>query len=172
MKRTALIIIAFAVTFSAGFFFQTIITKQPDKNTDIIHTDNYHKTKKEKTLKLGAFSVSLNVEDIKASRRFYENLGFRVFGGEVRKNYLILKNENSLIGLFHGMFENNILTFNPGWDESAHNMEEFDDVRKIQRELKNKSIRLTAEADEHTTGPAYIMLTDPDGNTILIDQHR
>jgi catechol 2,3-dioxygenase-like lactoylglutathione lyase family enzyme len=125
-----------------------------------------------KTMKLGAFSVSLNVKDINASKQFYENLGFTVFAGGMEKNYLIMKNENSLIGLFHGMFKNNILTFNPGWDENAHNIDKFDDVREIQRQLKTKNIKLTTEADEKTSGPAGFMVTDPDGNIILVDQHR
>jgi len=128
--------------------------------------------KKENNIKLGAFSVSLSVKDIKASKQFYEDLGFDVFAGDLEKNYLIMKNGNSLIGLFQGMFENNILTFNPGWDENANNLEKFDDVREIQRHLKNKNIQLTAEADEKTTGPASLILTDPDGNVIYIDQHR
>jgi len=128
--------------------------------------------KKENNIKLGAFSVSLSVKDIKASKQFYEDLGFDVFAGDLEKNYLIMKNGNSLIGLFQGMFDNNILTFNPGWDENANNLEKFDDVREIQRHLKNKNIQLTAEADEKTTGPASLMLTDPDGNVIYIDQHR
>ena len=123
-------------------------------------------------MKLGAFSVSLNVRDINASKQFYENLGFTVFAGGIEKKYLIMKNENSLIGLFHGMFEGNILTFNPGWDENAKNIEKFDDVREIQRQLKSKGIKLTTEADEKASGPAGIMTTDPDGNVILIDQHR
>lgn len=123
-------------------------------------------------MKLGAFSVSLNVKDINASKQFYENLGFTVFAGDTEKNYLIMKNENSLIGLFQGMFEGNILTFNPGWDENAKNIEKFDDVREIQRQLKSKGIKLTTEADEKTSGPASFMITDPDGNVILIDQHR
>ncbi|MEJ5961820.1 VOC family protein [Pedobacter immunditicola] len=127
---------------------------------------------KENNIKLGAFSVSLSVKDIKVSKQFYEDLGFDVFAGDLERNYLIMKNGNSLIGLFQGMFENNILTFNPGWDENASNLEKFDDVREIQRHLKNKNIQLTAEADEKTTGPASIMLTDPDGNVIYIDQHR
>jgi catechol-2,3-dioxygenase len=122
-------------------------------------------------MKLGAFSVSLNVRDINVSKQFYENLGFTVFGGGLEKNYLIMKNGNALIGLFQGMFENNILTFNPGWDENAHALEDFDDVRGIQRQLKSKSINLDTEADESTSGPASIMVTDPDGNAILIDQH-
>ena len=127
---------------------------------------------KENNINLGAFSVSLNVKDIKASKQFYEDLGFDVFAGDLGKNYLIMKNGNSLIGLFQGMFENNILTFNPGWDENANNLEKFDDVREIQRHLRNKNIQLTVEADEKTTGPASLMLTDPDGNVIYIDQHR
>jgi catechol 2,3-dioxygenase-like lactoylglutathione lyase family enzyme len=123
-------------------------------------------------MKLGAFSVSLSVKDITASKEFYENLGFKVFAGGREQKYLIMKNENALIGLFQGMFEGNILTFNPGWDENAGNIDQFDDVREIQRELKNKSIKLLSEADETTSGPAGFMFTDPDGNIILIDQHR
>ena len=122
-------------------------------------------------MKLGAFSVSLSVKDINASKLFYENLGFKVFAGDIEKNYLIMKNENSLIGLFQGMFENNILTFNPGWDENANNLESFIDVREIQRQLKDKNVKLESEADENTSGPASLVLIDPDGNTILIDQH-
>jgi len=122
-------------------------------------------------MKLGAFSVSLSVKDIRASKTFYENLGFTVFAGDLKKNYLIMKNENSLIGLFQGMFENNILTFNPGWDTDAKTLENFDDVRTIQKHLKKKGAALQSEADETTTGPASFMITDPDGNSILIDQH-
>ena len=123
-------------------------------------------------MKLGAFSVSLSVKDLKTSRDFYENLGFTILGGGMEKNYLIMKNENALIGLFQGMFAGNILTFNPGWNEDANNVEPFDDVRQIQQHLKSNNIPLTAEADENTTGPAFIMLADPDGNVIYIDQHR
>ena len=122
-------------------------------------------------MKLGAFSVSLNVKDINTSKSFYENLGFTVFAGDIKMNYLIMKNGNSLIGLFQGMFENNILTFNPGWDEYAQKIEKFEDVRKIQQHLKSKNIKLTTETDEKTFGPASIMISDPDGNVILIDQH-
>lgn len=122
-------------------------------------------------MKLGAFSISLAVKDLNLSKEFYEKLGFSVFAGDQKKNYLIMKNGNSLIGLFQGMFEGNILTFNPGWDENAKVLESFDDVRKIQSELKNKNLTLESEADEKTTGPASIVLTDPDGNQILIDQH-
>lgn len=120
---------------------------------------------------LGAFSISLTVKDITISKEFYENLGFTVFAGDLNMNYLIMKNGNSLIGLFQGMFDKNILTFNPGWDENANTLETFDDVRKIQSELKSKNLKLESEADENTTGPASIVLTDPDGNKILIDQH-
>lgn len=122
-------------------------------------------------MKLGALSVSLSVKDINKSKEFYENLGFSVFGGQLENNYLIMKNGNALIGLFQGMFENNLITFNPGWDENAHKVEPFDDVREIQKELKSKKIKLDQETDETTSGPASIVITDPDGNTILIDQH-
>ncbi|MCB4798062.1 VOC family protein [Neotamlana laminarinivorans] len=122
-------------------------------------------------MKLGAFSTSLSVKDIKASKQFYETLGFSVFAGDLDKNYLIMKNGNALIGLFQGMFEQNILTFNPGWDENAQTLPDFDDVRSIQKHLKNNGVTLINEADEASTGPASIVLKDPDGNTILIDQH-
>jgi len=126
---------------------------------------------KKKNMKLGAFSISLSVKDLDASKRFYETLGFTVFAGGAAKNYLIMKNGNALVGLFHGMFENNLLTFNPGWDENANALEQYDDVRVIQRQLKEKGIQLVAEADENTSGPAHLIVVDPDGNTILIDQH-
>ncbi len=122
-------------------------------------------------MKLGAFSISLAVKDITISKEFYENLGFIVFAGDLKMNYLIMKNGNSLVGLFQGMFDDNILTFNPGWDENANTLESFDDVRKIQSHLKSKNLKIESEADENTTGPASILLTDPDGNKILIDQH-
>lgn len=122
-------------------------------------------------MKLGAFSISLNVKDIHTSKEFYENLGFTVFGGNIEKNYLIMKNENSLVGLFQGMFENNIMTFNPGWDENAKELTNFNDVREIQQHLKSKGIKPITEADEKTTGPANMIVLDPDGNVILIDQH-
>jgi len=130
------------------------------------------KMDKQSTLKLGAFSISLSVKDLKTSKEFYEKLGFNDFGGSMDQNYLIMKNDNALIGLFQGMFQGNILTFNPGWDENASNLENFDDIRKIQKELKNSGLRLTSETDDKTEGPASLMLTDPDGNVILIDQHR
>jgi len=123
-------------------------------------------------MKLGAFSASLSVKDLEGSRQFYENIGFEVFAGDIEKNYLIMKNGNALVGLFHGMFEGNILTFNPGWDENANNLEEFDDVRTIQKSLKEKNIKIVNEVDESTNGPGSFMISDPDGNIIFVDQHR
>lgn len=123
-------------------------------------------------IKLGVFSISLSVQDIHASKAFYENLGFSAFGGDIDQNWLIMKNENSIIGLFQGMFDHNILTFNPGWDVNANNLADFDDVRAIQKHLKSKGIPLQTEVDETTTGPASLIVVDPDGNAILIDQHR
>ncbi len=122
-------------------------------------------------MKLGAFSISLAVKDLTVSKEFYEKLGFIVFAGGLKMNYLIMKNGNALVGLFQGMFESNILTFNPGWDENAKILESFDDVRTIQADLKSKNLHLATEADEQSTGPGSIVLLDPDGNTILIDQH-
>lgn len=151
MKKITLIALALAAAFCLGFV-STI--------------------KKEENMKVGAFSMSLSVKDLKASKEFYENLGFTVFGGGMDQHYLIMKNGNALIGLFQGMFQGNIITFNPGWDENAKDVKEFTDVREIQRHLKSKGIRLSSEADESTKGPASMMLSDPDGNVILFDQHR
>ncbi|MCT4591451.1 MAG: VOC family protein [Carboxylicivirga sp.] len=122
-------------------------------------------------MKLGAFSISLAVKDIQKSKDFYQKLGFTILGGNEEMNYLILKNGNSVIGLFQGMFEKNIITFNPGWDEKGNALDSFNDVRQIQKNLKSQKVKLNSEADETTTGPASITLTDPDGNEILIDQH-
>jgi len=123
------------------------------------------------TMNLGAFSVSLAVKNLEASRSFYEKLGFQVFAGDASQNWLILKNGDHAIGLFQGMFEKNILTFNPGWDSSAQKLDVFTDVRDLQRQLKAKGVTLQTEADETSTGPASFMIVDPDGNPILIDQH-
>ena len=122
-------------------------------------------------MKLGKFSVSLNVKDIKQSKAFYEKLGFSVVGGEEQANWLILSNEQATIGLFQGMFERNILTFNPGWDSNAEEMSDFTDVRKLQEQLKEHGVKFDSEADTTTHGPASFMITDPDGNPILVDQH-
>jgi catechol 2,3-dioxygenase-like lactoylglutathione lyase family enzyme len=122
-------------------------------------------------MQLGAFSVSLNVSDIKASREFYAKFGFRDFGGNIEQNWLIMKNGGTIIGLFQGMIEKNTLTFNPGWDSNAQHVPGFTDVRKLQRELEAQGVQLSARADETTSGPAYIIAIDPDGNPILVDQH-
>ena len=122
-------------------------------------------------MELGAFSVSLAVKDLEASRRFYETLGFTRFGGDPAQNWLILKNGDHVIGLFQGMFEKNILTFNPGWDQNAQARATFTDVRELQRQLRAAGLQLLTEADEGTTGPASFMVVDPDGNPILVDQH-
>jgi len=121
---------------------------------------------------LGAFSVSLSVSDIKASRDFYEKLGFVAVGGNVDDNWLILRNGDHVIGLFQGMFDRNMLTFNPGWNQQSRETETYTDVREIQRRLKEEGVALSSEADESSEGPASVMLADPDGNPILIDQHR
>ena len=122
-------------------------------------------------MELGAFSISLAVEDIEASRKFYEKFGFQVFGGDASQNWLIIKNGGCVIGLFQGMFEKNMLTFNPGWDGNANTLDEYTDVRELQRRLKEQDVELISEADETTVGPASFIAVDPDGNLILVDQH-
>ncbi len=122
-------------------------------------------------MNLGVFSVSLSVKDLKKSKEFYETLGFVVFAGSMESNYLIMKNEKTLIGLFQGMFEKNILTFNPGWDENANILKKYDDIRLIQKNLKLNGVLFESEADETTKGPASFVILDPDGNPILLDQH-
>ncbi len=122
-------------------------------------------------MELGAFSISLAVKDITASKDFYEKFGFKVFAGDASQNWLILKNGDHAIGLFQGMFEKNILTFNPGWDGNATKLDTFEDVRELQRRLRSQGVQLTSEADETTTGPASFATVDPDGNPILVDQH-
>ena len=126
----------------------------------------------QKNMELGAFSISLKVKDIKKSVEFYEKLGFTYKGGNIDQNWIVLKNGSTVIGLFQGFIEENTLTFNPGWDQQAQNLPEFNDVREIQKKLKAKDVKLDREADEKTSGPEYIILKDPDGNPILIDQHR
>ena len=126
----------------------------------------------QKNMELGAFSISLKVKDIKKSVEFYEKLGFTYKGGNIDQNWIVLKNGNTVIGLFQGYIEENTLTFNPGWDQSASEVNPFTDVREIQKKLKEKGVKVDREANETTKGPEYIILTDPDGNSILIDQHR
>ena len=122
-------------------------------------------------MKLGAFSISLAVKDIHASKAFYEKLGFEEFGGDITQNWLILKNGDHIVGLFQGMFDKNMLTFNPGWNQDAQKLDTFTDVRDIQRQLKTQGMEFVTEADEGTTGPAHFIVVDPDGNPILMDQH-
>ena len=122
-------------------------------------------------MELGNFSISLAVKDIDASRAFYEKFGFTVFGGNAAQKWLILKNGDHVIGLFQGMFDRNMLTFNPGWDIACNKLDEFTDVRELQRQLKAKGIALAVEADEATTGPAHLIAIDPDGNPVMLDQH-
>lgn len=122
-------------------------------------------------MELGAFSVSLAVKDIHASKAFYETLVFSEFGGDITQNWLILKNGTTVIGLFQGMFERNSLTFNPGWDQEAQTLDSFTDVRELQHKLKEQGVEVLADVDENSTGPASFMVVDPDGNPVLIDQH-
>ncbi len=163
MKNILLIVAGLVLSFCGGYFIKSTTVEQPDK-TIINKSETEH-------MKLGAFSVSLSVKDLETSKKFYETLGFTTFGGDAKMNYLIMKNGSTLIGLFQGMFEGNILTFNPGWDENATTLQQFEDIRSIQRKLKENGIKFESEADEKTTGPASLTITDPDGNVILLDQH-
>lgn len=162
MKHITLIAVGFGLSFILGFTFNS--NKSAFEKND--------ETEKVQNKKLGAFSNSLSVEDLKVSKEFYETLGFTVLGGDEKYNYLIMKSENAIIGLFQGMFEGNIMTFNPGWDENGENIETFEDVRDIQKRLKNAGIKIDTEIDAEATGPASFVLTDPDGNVIFFDQHR
>lgn len=167
MNKIILTIIGLVASFAIGFFLNTVLAnKSPNENTEAI------KIEKQRHMKLGVFSISLSVKDLKTSKDFYEKLGFNAIAGSMEQNYLIMKNDNALIGLFQGMFQGSILTFNPGWDENANKVENFDDIRIIQKQIKNSGLALTSEADEKTIGPASLMLSDPDGNVILFDQHR
>ena len=122
-------------------------------------------------MELGAFSISLAVKDIRASKEFYEKLGFKEFGGDISQNWLILKNGEHIVGLFQGMFDKNMLTFNPGWNQEAQTLDSFTDVRELQRQLKAQGMEFVTEADETTTGPGHFVVVDPDGNPVLVDQH-
>lgn len=170
MKKSTAVVAGILVAFGLGLYINSFArTRQGTKtNNSEINEINTNM----ENMKLGAFSISLNVKDIHASKAFYENLGFTVFGGDLKQNYLIMKNGNTLIGIFQGMFEGNMLTFNPGWDENAKNLDDYTEIRKIQRHLKESGIAVNPEADENTTGPASFVVTDPDGNVLLFDQHR
>lgn len=124
-----------------------------------------------KTMDLGNFSISLSVKDIRASKAFYEKLDFKVVAGKLEQNWIVLQNGNARIGLFQGMFDKNIMTFNPGWSKDKETLKDFQDVREIQRTLKTRGIAMTTAADEATTGPAHFLIADPDGNTLMFDQH-
>lgn len=163
MNRFSALATAISISFSLGFFVHSYLLSSVGQKQE---------TELKETMKLGAFSVSLSVKNLEESKEFYEALGFEVFGGAMESNYLIMKNGNSLIGLFQGMFEGNILTFNPGWDENAQEVPQFDDIRKIQQNLQSQNIEIINPADENSSGPASFMLKDPDGNMILFDQHR
>ncbi|TJY44580.1 VOC family protein [Cohnella pontilimi] len=123
-------------------------------------------------MNLGAFSVCLSVKDIHVSKSFYENLGFQIWAGDIKQNWLVMKNENCEIGIFQGIIQKNILTFNPGWTQDNENLEQFTDIREIQKQLKAKGMKMLTEADEASEGPAHFIIEDPDGNQILFDQHR
>jgi catechol 2,3-dioxygenase-like lactoylglutathione lyase family enzyme len=173
MKRNIRMILILTSTFLAGFVISRI-TACNDQKCNMKESGEVNKVEssKIKQMSLGAFSISLSVKDLVRSKKFYEELGFESFAGDTKSNYLIMKRGNALIGLFHGMFDGNIMTFNPGWDENAQNLSEFEDVRAIQKRLKTSGIILESEADENSNGPASFMLKDPDGNLILFDQHR
>ncbi len=141
-------------------------------NMDELIENNQSKISEMNKSDLGAFSVSLSVKDLAASKLFYENLGFEVLAGGKEMNYYIMKNGDTLIGIFHGMFEGNIMTFNPGWDSNAQNLDEFVDVRDIHKNLQEKDVRIMDGASLDGKGPGSFMVSDPDGNIILIDQHR
>ena len=189
MKNSILIIVILAA-FTLGYMTrymvapkndETVTTeKNPSASSGTEEKDAEEKTDQkevtvpeESDLKVGAFSLSLNVKDLEASKKFYEALGFKAKEDmDISGGYLIMKNGNALIGIFKGFFEGSMITFNPGWDENAQEMEKWNDVREIQKSLKTAGYKLDTEADEKTTGPAYITLKDPDGNVILVDQHR
>jgi catechol-2,3-dioxygenase len=169
MNKSLFILVGLAFSFILGYYLNSTLPVTLKNEYPTLSNTQPNSTME--NIKLGAFSVSLSVKDLNVSKAFYENLGFSVFAGSMESNYLIMKNEDTLIGLFQGMFEGNILTFNPGWDQNANSVEGFDDVRSLQQHLKLKGIKLETEADEQTSGPASLMLRDPDGNLILLDQH-
>lgn len=170
MKKTTVIIVTTLLAFGLGFYIKSFARTSQEAKLNNSKVEEMNSNME--NMKLGAFSISLSVKDIHASKAFYEKLGFTVFGGDLKKNYLIMKNENTLIGIFQGMFEGNMLTFNPGWDQDAKDLDDYTDIRKIQRHLKENGIAINQEADENTSGPASFVVTDPDGNILLFDQHR
>jgi lactoylglutathione lyase len=168
--RLSLLILGAAIALSALVPSSSRASLGDSTSTIAVLSDSTNKSKL--PMQLGAFSISLAVKDIKASKEFYEKLGFKTFGGDVAHNWAILKNGDHIIGLFQGMFEKNMLTFNPGWDQDAKNVEPFTDIRELQKQLKAQGITFKSEADESTSGPASFVVIDPDGNPVLVDQHR
>jgi catechol 2,3-dioxygenase-like lactoylglutathione lyase family enzyme len=172
MNKIKLIGVLVGLAFIFNSYGNSNEKNQDVDNNQLELTETHVDSTETENLKLGAFSISLNVKDLKTSKEFYEKLGFTILGGAMEQNYLIMKNENALIGLFQGMFEGNILTFNPGWDENGKDIEHFNDIREIQEHLNKGGIETGEQIDPKTTGPASMMITDPDGNVIYIDQHR
>lgn len=172
MKNLKLIAIVFATMSVLISCNSTDEKSQGAKKSEAEQTGDNLEAEESENLKLGAFSVSLSVKDLAVSKEFYEKFGFTVLGGSMEENYLIMKNENSLIGLFQGMFEGNVLTFNPGWDENGEDIEHFDDIREIHKHLKKEGVDTGEQVISTSTGQASMILTDPDGNVIYIDQHR
>jgi|UniRef100_UPI00404A548F lactoylglutathione lyase len=166
MKKIILVITVCALSFLLGSFYQK------SQQHALGNMDHRSVKKPKKSLKLGAFSMSLNVKDLGASITFYESLGFQLLGGDRTQNYVVLKNEHTIIGLFQGMFNENMLTFNPGWDDNAKNIKTFNDVREIHHILKNKGNSFVTDLTGDCKGPAYFIVKDPDGNVLLFDQHR
>jgi catechol 2,3-dioxygenase-like lactoylglutathione lyase family enzyme len=166
MRKVSVLIIGIVSSFLLGSFYQ--------KSQQAAMGDLDHRSieKPKKSLKLGAFSMSLNVKDLGTSITFYESLGFQLLGGDRSQNYVVLKNEHTIIGLFQGMFTENMLTFNPGWNDNAKNMKTFNDVREIHHILKNNGSAFATDLSGDKKGPAYFIVKDPDGNLILFDQHR
>lgn len=162
-KQKELSVTRFFTGVLTGCFSVFLMTQVADKAQS--------KKPEDKPIRLGKFSVSLTVKDLAKSREFYEKLGFTVTRDETKKNWLVLQNETATIGLFQGMFDKNMMTFNPGWDRTSNPLPDFDDVRDVQKVLKSRGLALATAADESTTGPAFLTVTDPDGNQILVDQH-
>jgi catechol 2,3-dioxygenase-like lactoylglutathione lyase family enzyme len=169
--RGVLACLASGAVFGAAWMHLIGVVEDPDGGGASKGPADAQASTGDSRMRLGNFSVSLAVKDIAASRAFYEKLGFKMVGGDQSKNWVVLQNETTKIGLFQGMFEKNMLTFNPGWDSKAATLAEFEDVRELQKTLKSRGLTPNPAADESTTGPAYFMLTDPDGNPILVDQH-
>lgn len=168
MKKTFLLASSLLLSFALGYFLNVLAHPTSQNPNFGAKVDDFN----EQPLELGAFSLSLNVENLVVSKEFYEKLGFNAFAGSLDQNYLIMKNDDVLIGLFQGMFEGNIITFNPGWDQEGKDLDHFEDIRSIQKKIRQAGLSFILEADEEVDGPASFLLAEPDGNVILVDQHR